>query len=32
MAGAFITPAGDDSPKDYPGKLTWYVVVTCIVG
>ncbi|THG10524.1 hypothetical protein TEA_027813 [Camellia sinensis var. sinensis] len=23
--------AGDDSPKDYPGKLTWYVVVTCIV-
>ncbi|CAL5391098.1 unnamed protein product [Camellia sinensis] len=31
MAGAFITPVGDDSPKDYPGKLTWYVVVTCIV-
>ncbi|CAL5393971.1 unnamed protein product [Camellia sinensis] len=31
MAGALITPAGDDSPKDYPGKLTWYVFVTCIV-
>ncbi|GMP53775.1 hypothetical protein CsSME_00019147 [Camellia sinensis var. sinensis] len=31
MAGALIIPAGDDSPKDYPGKLTWYVVVTCIV-
>ncbi|CAL5391096.1 unnamed protein product [Camellia sinensis] len=31
MAGALIIPAGDDSPKDYPGKLTWYVFVTCIV-
>ncbi|CAL5393958.1 unnamed protein product [Camellia sinensis] len=31
MAGALITPAGDDSPKDYPGKLTWYVFVTCII-
>ncbi|CAL5369689.1 unnamed protein product [Camellia sinensis] len=31
MAAALITPVGDDSLKDYPGKLTWYVFVTCIV-
>ncbi|KAI8022306.1 Sugar transport protein 1 [Camellia lanceoleosa] len=31
MAGALITPAGNDSPKDYPGKLTWYVLVTCVI-